>query len=141
LTVDTLSDAGQLFLSGGEIWPDRVEGRYPGAQFVTNAVTSVEGSTVAPAFAGRITDEVWGILVRVPKAEQGGAAIRVRTSEGAEHEAVSPSIFLGGDPEDVLATAMYWELPPTFVSAVREALAATGTIVEDEEPRDDANLS
>jgi hypothetical protein len=46
--------------------------------------------------------------------------------------------LLAGDPEGVVAAAKYWELPWRYVGALRDAVAAIGIEILDEDPRDDA---
>ena len=65
--------------------------------------------------------------------------VTVKTDQGDEIEArFDVQELLAGDPEGVVAAARYWELPWRYVGALKEAVAARGIEIPDEEPRDDA---
>lgn len=121
-----------LFLSGAEMEPTAVRTAYPGARFVARARIGVDGAPVAPAFAAHLDGQVWGILIRVPDAVPATTHRTATTDDGRPFEAVLVGAALvGGDPNDALAAARYWELPPAYVARLTMALSAT-----DEDPSD-----
>jgi hypothetical protein len=121
-----------LFLSGAEMEPTAVRTAYPGARFVARARIAVDGATVAPAFAAHLDGEVWGILIRVPDAVTAPVHRTATTDDGQSIEAaLVGDTLIDGDPNDALAAARYWELPPPYVARLKAALAVT-----DEDPSD-----
>jgi hypothetical protein len=121
-----------LFLSGAEMEPVAVRAAHPGARFVARARIAVDGAVVAPPFADHVGGEVWGILVDVPEAGTGGATREAIADDGRTFGAVvGAEALVGGDPDEALAAARYWELPPAYVNRLKAALAAT-----DEDPSD-----
>ena len=127
-------------LIGEAMWPDRINHRWPGAQFVARARFNRNDSPLPEAFSTLDFPSVWGVLIALPVGIKGAGAI-VSTSTDLETPTEAwfdASELLAGDPESVVAAARYWELPWRFVGALREAVAAKGIEVLDEEPRDDA---
>lgn len=128
-------------LTGEAMWPDRIEHHWPGAQFVARAQFDANHSTRPDAFAILDTHAIWGILVQVPFAARTGMTVTATTDRGDAREIwFDPAELLAGDPEGVVAAARYWELPWRYVNALKDAVAAGGIEIPDEEPRDDANI-
>lgn len=128
-------------LTGEAMWPDRVNARWPGAQFIARARFDA-GDAVRPvAFNSLETPAIWGVLIQLPGIAAAGEPITTTTDRGETIEARFDSgELLAGDPEGVVAAARYWELPWRYVGALRDAVAAQGIEILDEEPRDDANI-
>jgi hypothetical protein len=121
-----------LFLSGAEMEPTAVRTAHPGARFVARARIAANDATVAPTFAAHLDGEVWGILIRVPGATAATAPLTATTDDGRSFAvALAGEPVIGGDPDDVLAAARYWELPPPYVARLKAALSAP-----DEDPSD-----
>jgi len=114
--------------------PTAVLAAYPGARFVARARVNTDGAILAPAFAGRLAGEVWGILVAVPEATTEDAETReVVTDDGRRFRAALEGPLVAGEPAEALAAARYWELPPAYVVRLSEAVAALGGQTGDEE--------
>jgi hypothetical protein len=128
------------FLTGEAMWPDRVNRRWPGAQFIARARIDRGDAPLPRAFATLTTADLWGVLIALPpKATGSGKLVTAITDLGASFDAWSdPNELLQGDAEAVVAAARYWELPWRYVGALRDAVAAQGIEILDEEPRDDA---
>jgi hypothetical protein len=118
-----------IFLSGAETEPTLLRSHYPDARFVARAAIPT-GSPVAAAFQNDVNGEVWGILIETASAT--GETVTATADDGRTFAASLPALpLLDGDPNDVLATARYWELPPAFVGQLKTALSAV-----DEDPSD-----
>lgn len=131
--------ATMRMLTGEAMWPDRIERRWPGAQFVARAKFDAGDVARPAAFETLTAPATWGILVRIPADETAGLPITAQTDRGESVEArFDPEELLAGDPESVVAAARYWELPWRYVAALKDAVAAQGIEILDEEPRDDA---
>jgi hypothetical protein len=128
-------------LTGEAMWPDRINARWPGAQFIARARFDA-GNTGRPnVFESLDTPAIWGVLIQLPTSEASGDAVTTTTDRGETIEARFDSgELLAGEPEGVVAAARYWELPWKYVGALRDAVAAKGFEILDEEPRDDANI-
>ncbi|MCC6675065.1 MAG: hypothetical protein IT339_07720 [Thermomicrobiales bacterium] len=125
-------------LTGEAMWPDRVNAHWPGAKFIARARFDAGDATRPEAFGTLETPAIWGVLVQLPGAATG-MPVTVKTDQGDEIEArFDAQELLAGDPEGVVAAARYWELPWRYVGALKEAVAARGIEIPDEEPRDDA---
>jgi hypothetical protein len=123
------------------MWPSQVNAGVAGAQFVARGWTPADQAPVASYFADAVTDQVWGLLVSTTNGAGEGQTVTVTADDGRQFSAVlEDGPLLDGDPQDVLAAARYWELPPRFVAQLKEALQAGGVTVEEEEPRDDGSL-
>jgi hypothetical protein len=114
-----------LFLSGADMDPTAVLAAHPGARFLARARVPANQDEIAAPFAGNLAGdgsaEVWGILIE--KAGAGSDETRQAiTDEGLEIEAVVGGQLASGEPEAVLAAAKYWELPPAYVSRLRNAI-------------------
>lgn len=115
-----------LFYSGAEMLPQTIRADYPEARFIARAHLIAQEAEIAESFARPLVDRgetatVWGIAVRVPNTVSGTARTAT-TDEGQELEVILPgSQVATGDPEAVLNAALYWELPPAYTSALREA--------------------
>lgn len=128
-------------LTGEAMWPDRVNARWPGAQFIARARFDAASTDRPDAFGALDTPAIWGVLIQLPDVDATGDAVTTTTDRGETIEArFDASEFLVGDPEGVVSAARYWELPWRYVGALRDAVAAQGIEILDEEPRDDANI-
>lgn len=128
-------------LTGEAMWPDRVNARWPGAQFIARARFDANGADRPSAFAELDAPATWGVLIQLPGTPAVGDEVTATTDRGETIEArFDASELLAGDPEGVVAAARYWELPWRYVGALRDAVAAQGIEILDEEPRDDANI-
>lgn len=127
-------------LTGESMWPDRINRRWPGAVFIARGRFDRTGWTLPHAFATLSTPAIWGVLIALPfGAGEFGTPIAVTTDLGDTYDAqIDPGEVLAGDSESVVAAARYWELPWRYVGALRDAVAATGIEIVDEDPRDDA---
>lgn len=121
-----------LFLSGAEMEPTAVRTTYPGARFVARARIAAGATAIAPAFATHLDGEVWGVLIQTPTTTPVSSNREATADDGRTFAAVLPTEpLVGGDPDQALAAARYWELPPSYVARLKSALAAT-----DEDPSD-----
>jgi hypothetical protein len=126
-------------LTGEAMWPDRVNARWPGAQFVARARFDAGDTPRPSAFRSLDAPATWGVLIALPDGSATGVAVDAITDLGDSVTAFFDSDeHLAGDPEGVVAAAKYWELPWRYVGALRDAVAATGIEILDEDPRDDA---
>ncbi len=126
-------------LTGEAMWPDRVNARWPGAQFIARARFDAGDAVRPEAFGMLDAPAIWGVLVQLPDGVATGAPVTVKTDQGDEIEArFDPRELLAGDPEERGGAARYWELPWRYVGALKDAVAARGIEIPDEEPRDDA---
>ena len=126
-------------LTGEAMWPDRIEQRWPGAQFIARARFDSGDAARPDTFDTLDTPAIWGVLIQLPASDTGGAPVTTTTDRGETIEArFDPAELLVGDPEGVVAAARYWELPWRYVGALKDAMAAQGIAIPDEEPRDDA---
>lgn len=126
-------------LTGEAMWPDRVNARWPGAQFVARARFDAGESPRPSAFRSLDAPATWGVLIALPSDSASGVAVETTTDGGEVITAYfDADELLAGDPEGVVAAAKYWELPWQYVGALRDAVAATGIEILDEDPRDDA---
>ncbi len=121
-----------LFLSGAEMEPTAVRTAYPDARFVARSRIAADGASIAPTFAPHLDGEVWGILIQVPTPVAATATRQATTDDGRTFSAsLTGDALVGGEPDEALAAARYWELPPPYVARLKTALAAT-----DEDPSD-----
>jgi hypothetical protein len=121
-----------LFLSGADMEPTTVRTAYPGARFVARSRITPDGASIASAFAPHLDGEIWGILIQVPTPVAAATHRRATTDDGRVFSAsLTGDTLVGGAPEEALAAARYWELPPPYVARLKSALAAT-----DEDPSD-----
>src|SRR5262245_52543391 len=115
-----------LFLSGADMEPTAVRASYPDARFVARSRITADGAPIAPLFAPHLDGEVWCILIQVTSPV---AAIKRSTATTDDGRTLSASLagdpLVGGAPEEALAAARYWELPPLYVARLKSALAAT----------------
>ncbi len=131
--------AGCLFLSGADMDPTKVRAIYPAAHFVARARVSAEAQEIASPFASHLVAdgaqaEVWGILIEQPNGTSASGDFRqATTDDGRQIEAILAGDHqASGQPAAVFAAARYWELPPSYVGKLREAIAVAA-----EEPSDD----
>ncbi|TXG81906.1 MAG: hypothetical protein E6R14_07285 [Thermomicrobiales bacterium] len=128
-----------LILTGEAMWPDRVNARWPGAQFEARARFDAGRTPMPDAFSTLDAPATWGVLIAVPEDTEYGDSVETTTDLGAVVVAqFDAGELLAGDPERVVGAAKYWELPWRYVGALRDAVAATGIEILDEDPRDDA---
>lgn len=126
-------------LTGAAMWPDRVNARWPGAQFIARARFDAGDAIRPDAFGTLDTPATWGVLIQLPDGKATGIPVTTTTDRGETIEArFDTNELLAGDPETVVAAARYWELPWRYVGALRDAAAQRGIDIVDEEPRDDA---
>ena len=136
-----MSERGETIqiLTGEAMWPDRVNARWPGAQFVARARFDAGDAPRPSAFHSLDAPSTWGVLIALPDGSATGAPVDTTTDLGEAVRAYfDADELLSGDPESVVAAAKYWELPWRYVGALRDAVAATGIEILDEDPRDDA---
>jgi hypothetical protein len=130
--VTVTEQATYLFLSGADMEPTAVRTAYPGARFVARSRITADGASIAPTFAPHLDGEIWGILIQIPTPIAASAHTEATTDDG---RALSASLIgdtlIGGEPDEALAAARYWELPPSYVARLKSALAVT-----DEDPSD-----
>lgn len=126
-------------LTGEAMWPDRVNARWPGAQFVARARFNAGDAPRPAAFRSLDTPAIWGVLIAIPDGTGYGVPVDATTDLGDAVAAFfDADELLAGEAEGVVAAAKYWELPWRYVGALRDAVAATGIEILDEDPRDDA---
>ncbi|MCC6945506.1 MAG: hypothetical protein IT335_13065 [Thermomicrobiales bacterium] len=131
----------RLFLASDQMWPSAINATYPGARFVARARISATGRELAPAFAGSVADDLWGVLVETDRVSAGAMPISVWTDTGREFDAhLVGGALLSGDPQSVYMASRYWELAPAYIQQLREAVLKLGLDSADEEPRDDGAL-
>ncbi len=135
-----MSERGTIqILTGEAMWPDRINARWPGAQFVARARFDTGSAPRPDAFQALDAPATWGVLITLPDDAATGVLVETTTDLG---EGISAFFdgeeLLAGDPVSVVAAAKYWELPWRYVGALRDAVAATGIEILDEDPRDDA---
>ncbi len=129
-------------LTGEAMWPDRINARWPGAQFIARARFDAGDTPRPDAFATLDTPAIWGVLVELPDFEVTGERVSASTDRGESVEArFDAAELLAGDPEHVVAAARYWELPWRYVGALKDAVATQGIEILDEDPRDDAVIA
>ncbi|MCO5220821.1 MAG: hypothetical protein M9947_04455 [Thermomicrobiales bacterium] len=126
-------------LTGEAIWPDRINSRWPGAQFVARVRIDAGAASLPAAFGSVPPAAIWGVAVELPNGGGIGVPVSATTDRGESLQVLfDPDELLAGDPERVVMAARYWELPWRYVGALREAVASIGIEILDEEPRDDA---
>lgn len=129
-------------LTGEVMWPDRINARWPGAQFIARARFDAGDAPRPDAFATLDTPAIWGVLVELPVSELTGERVSASTDRGETFAACFDAAeLLAGDPEHVVAAARYWELPWRYVGALKDAVATQGIEILDEDPRDDAVIA
>lgn len=132
-------DGTVQILTGEAMWPDRINARWPGAQFVARARFDTAGIARPAGFETLQTPATWGVLIALPDDSTTGAPIETTTDLGKPVTAFfDPTELLAGDAESVVAAAKYWELPWRYVAALKDAVASVGIEILDEDPRDDA---
>lgn len=127
-------------LTGEAMWPDRVNARWPGAQFIARARFDAGDSTRPDAFVTLDSPATWGVLIQLPSGTVAtGTPVATITDRGETIDAhFDAAELLAGDPEGVVMAARYWELPWRYVGALKDAVAVGGIEILDEDPRDDA---
>ena len=136
-----MSERGRTIqiLTGEAMWPERVNIRWPGAQFVARARFDAGIAARPAAFQSLDAPATWGVLISLPESSASGVAVDATTDLGDSISAYfDANELLAGAPEGVVAAAKYWELPWRYVGALRDAVATTGIEILDEDPRDDA---
>ncbi len=135
-----MSERGTIqILTGEAMWPDRVNARWPGAKFVARARFDAGDSQRPAAFQSLDAPATWGVLIALPDDAASGVLVEATTDLGDSVAAYfEAGELLAGDPEGVVAAAKYWELPWRYVGALRDAVAAAGIEILEEDPRDDA---
>lgn len=129
----TSDDGGHLlFLSGADMHPTAIVTAYEGAMFVARGRLDEGGDTGAPASAA--TEDVWGILLRMPDLEvrSPGEERPVVVDDGRSFRArvVTPTGD-AADPVATIAAARYWELPPSYVDRLRRRVDSSEAGIDD----------
>lgn len=125
-----------LFLSGADMDPTAIRAAYPGARFVARSKLIAASEALPPAYSSLDGAEIWGILLTTAAQPASGIA-EVMTDDGRRFQAsLGFGGLLCGSPDDVLAAARYWELPPSYITRLRAAVQALGVAADEEEPRD-----
>jgi hypothetical protein len=131
--------AACLFLSGADMDPTKVRVSYPGAHFLARARVSADTHEIADPFASHLVAdgppvEVWGILIEQPGVNDASVESRQATTDDGRlfDVTLSGQQLASGQPDEVVAAARYWELPPRYVGRLRDAIAAA-----EDEPSDD----
>ncbi|MCC6705466.1 MAG: hypothetical protein IT334_11355 [Thermomicrobiales bacterium] len=115
-----------LFLSGVNMQPSAIRDLWPAARFQARVRIEADRAELNPFFANAFSADdgkatIWGIAVACPEEIEG---VR-RDGQTDAGDAVSLTLvelpLLAGDPEAVLAAALYWELPPAYTARLREA--------------------
>ncbi len=105
--------------------PSSVRSSFANPRFIARAQTLAAEAQISPYFARNLADRaetatIWGVAVEVDGEE--GAELAITTDAGEPLRAAhSDTLFLAGDPEAVLAAALYWELSPSYTQRLREA--------------------
>lgn len=121
-----MSNGKTIFLSGVDMHPSAIRELWPAARFKARAKIEAEPAEVNPSFAGSLTEShhrvtVWGLAVECPGAIEGKKRSG-ETDAGDRIEMILAELpLLAGDPETVLAAALYWELPPAYTAQLRQA--------------------
>lgn len=130
-----------IFLSAASMWPSQISERYPEAQFRARGRIAANDAQIATPFRPFFHGDVWGLLIEIRDSVESESVVDVTTDEGLVIQALlTGGALLAGEPKDVLSAGQYWELPPAHIALLKEALAAAGIPVVDEEPRDDGAL-
>jgi hypothetical protein len=131
--------AACLFLSGADMDPTSMRVSYPGAHFLARAWVSAGTNEIADPFASHLVSggspaEVWGILIEQSGVNNASVEPRQATTDDGRSFDVTllGRQFASGQPDEVVAAARYWELPPRYVGRLRDAIAAA-----EDEPSDD----
>lgn len=114
-----------VFLSGADMEPAAINGRYPGSVFVARAKVEARQGEVNPHFGYAVIPSgrgvVWGIVIETPEAHASDRQRTVTTDHGRELKAnLAGDRFAMGDPAAVLRAAHYWELFPGYVALLDE---------------------
>ena len=133
--------AACLFLSGADMDPTKVRASYPGAHFLARARVSADTHEIADPFASHLVAdgspaEVWGILIEQPNENGAPTGSRQATTDDGRMFDVTLSgrQLASGQPDEVVAAARYWELPPRYVGRLRDAIVAA-----EDDPSDDGD--
>jgi len=121
-----MSHKSNLFLSGVLMQPAAIRDYWPASRFLARARVEANPDDLNPDFAdafnpadGRVI--VWGIVVEAVDPIEG-PSIEAITDAGESVKVILAELpLLAGDPEAVLAAALYWELPPAFTTQLRAA--------------------
>lgn len=114
-----------VFLSGEAMHPSTVRSRFVNPRFIARAQTLAAEAQISPYFARNLADRaetatIWGIALEVDG--EGGEQFSITTDAGETLLASRLNeLFAIGDPETVLAAALYWELSPSYTQRLREA--------------------
>src|SRR5829696_4738107 len=93
-------------LTGEAMWPDRVNARWPGAQFVARARFDSGDAPRPMAFQSLEAPAIWGVLISLPHGSATGAQVDTTTDLGDSVRAFfDADELLAGDPEGVVAAA------------------------------------
>lgn len=113
-----------VFLSGESMHPSIVRSSYGNPRFVARAQVNAPEAEISPFFARALVDRaetatIWGIAVEIDGEATG--SLSIITDTGTELTGSAPDgLFACGDPEAVLAGALYWELSPAYTQKLRE---------------------
>ena len=109
------------FYSGAAMSPEAIRAADPDARFIARAHVTINRGEAPDHFAAVDGGEIWGIAVETSKPGQP-AEVELTTDDGRVLHGQLAEPILDGDPTQVLANARYWELPPTYVAALRDII-------------------
>jgi hypothetical protein len=114
-----------VFLSGEGMHPGAVRSSFVNPRFIARAQVLATEAQISPYFGRNLVDRaetatIWGIAVEVDG--EGVGQVSITTDAGETLQASrADELFVAGDPEAVLAAALYWELSPAYTQRLREA--------------------
>ena len=111
------------FYSGERMEPIGILDDDPSARFVARGWVSRDGQDIPQVYQERLGDQIWGIVIE-RDGEPAKDGFTVTLDDGRMVTATLAEPLLSGDPQHLLANARYWELPPPYVVAIREAVNA-----------------
>lgn len=126
-----------LFLTGSDMDPTEVRRAFPEAQFVARGYTEAHAGAISATFSDVVASpgvgDVWGILLRVPGPVEGDfARYDVTTDDGRTFNAAAIGHKLvGGQSNETLKAALYWELPTGYTGRLKMATPALGRSDDD----------
>jgi len=101
--------------------PEAIRAADPDARFIARAHVTINRGEAPDQFAAVDGGAIWGIAVETSLVGQL-AVVELTTDDGRVLEGQLAEPILDGDPALILANARYWELPPTYVAALRDII-------------------